>query len=326
MTDSKVLGLGNALVDILVRMPSDEPLKRLDLRKGSMQLVGEEQAQELLEVIQEWHPQMVCGGSAANTICGLANLGVSTGFVGMVGDGPLGRTYSDDLARNGVQPRLIVSPGHKTGSSISLISPDSERTMVTCLGAAAEMTTADLKPDNLKQYTHFYSEGYLVQSPELIERAYSDAKAAGLTTMLDLASFNVVEDNREFLRRLLRRHVDVVFANEEEAAAFTGKEEMDALEEFAELADTVVLKLGVRGSLVRVGQTTVRTGVIRANSIDTTGAGDLYAAGFIYGLLSGATPEECARFGAITSGNVIEVIGTRMDAQRWTKIRAMFKQ
>lgn len=328
MTDikpPKILGLGNALVDILVRMPSDDPLKTFELRKGSMQLVGEEQAQELFQAVAQWHPQSVCGGSAANTICGLSNLGIATAFQGKIGDGDLGQTYSNDLQHNGVEPRLLVSPGRRTGCSISLISPDTERTMVTCLGAAAEMTPDELDPDSLGEFTHFYSEGYLVQTPELLEKAYSTAQAAGLVTMLDLASYNVVEEHREFLRRLIRRHVDVLFANEEEAAAFTGKEERDALDELGELCDTVALKLGVRGSLVRMNGETVRMGVIRSNAIDTTGAGDLYAAGFIYGLVNQLTPTQCAQVAAITSGNVIEVIGTRMDARRWTAIRQEIK-
>ncbi|MCQ7926390.1 PfkB family carbohydrate kinase, partial [Salmonella enterica] len=174
--------------------------------------------------------------------------------------------------------------------------------------------------------THFYAEGYLVQNPQLIETAFQVAHEKGLTTILDLASYNTVEENLEFMQKLIRRHVDVVFANEEEATAFTGKEDDEALNEIGELADIVVLKQGRRGSLVKVGHDRARCGVIESNAIDTTGAGDLYAAGFLWALIGGLDPLKCATAGAVLSGNVIEVIGAKMDANRWTSIRQELKK
>ena len=166
----------------------------------------------------------------------------------------------------------------------------------------------------------------LLRHPELIESALQMAHEAGLTTILDLASYNTVEEHLEFMQRLIRRYVDVVFANEEEATAFTGKEDDEALNEIGELADIVVLKQGRRGSLVKVGHESVRCGVIDCKAIDTTGAGDLYAAGFLWGLIGGLSPIKCATAGAILSGNVIEVVGSRMGANRWTSIRQELKK
>ena len=215
--------MGNALVDILVRVPNDNILAQFSLHKGSMKLVDDEQSAEIVEAVKGLHPSIVSGGSSANAIYGLANLGIQTGFLGKIGGDDLGAKYKADLEANGVMPILQSSANH-SGSCISLISPDSERTMCTCLGAAVELTKDDLSPELFKSYTHFYVEGFLVQNPELIESALQMAHEAGLTTILDLASYNTVEDHLEFMQRLIRRYVDVVFANEEEATAFTGKE------------------------------------------------------------------------------------------------------
>lgn len=321
----RILGLGNALVDILVRIPNDNLLRKFGLPKGAMNLVDESRSAEIFEAVKDLRPQIVCGGSAANTICGLANMGVSTGFMGMTGGDDLGEQYEADLRGSGVET-LMTTSSTRTGSCISLITPDSERTMCTCLGAAVEMGREDVDTRAFDDYSHLYLEGYLVQNPELIESVLPLAKQKGMTTMLDLASFNVVEENLELLQRLIAKYVDVVFANEEEATAFTGKEDEEALNEMGEMAECVVLKQGRRGSLVKVGDKRARVGIVKANPIDTTGAGDLYASGFIWAKINGFSPVECATAGAVTSGNVIEVIGSKMDANRWTNIRQTLKR
>ncbi len=317
--------MGNALVDILVRMPNDNILGHFNLPKGSMQLVDDERSAEIVEAVKDLNPGISSGGCAANTIYGLANLGIQTGFIGKIGPDELGERYSSDLKANGIEPLLKYTDKH-SGSCVSLISPDSERTMCTNLGASVELCKEDIDPAVFDQYTHFYVEGYLVQNPELIEFAFKTAHEKGLTTILDLASYNIVEENLEFMQRLISKYVDVVFANEEEATAFTGKEDDEALNEIGEYADVVILKIGRRGSLVKVGDKRAKCGVRSSNCIDTTGAGDLYAAGFLWASVNGMTPEQCAVAGAIASGNVIEVIGSHMDANRWTSIRQELKK
>lgn len=323
--EAKVLGLGNALVDILVRIPSNEILDKFGLPRGSMQLISNERSAEIYEAIKSMSPSMVAGGSASNTINGLAHLGVATGMVGKIGRNELGKFFLADMERSGVEPHLFQSDT-RTGSCISLISPDSERTLATCLGAAIELTVDEIDPSMFDGFTHFYVEGYMVQNSELIETALRIAREKGLITCLDLASYNVVEENLDFLKSLIQKYVDVVFANEEEATAFTGKEDTEALNEIGELADIVVIKLGRKGSIIKYNDTVTRVGIIMANSIDTTGAGDLYAAGFLYGMINGFTPEQCGQAGAILSGNVIEVIGPKMDTQRWNHIRQAVKK
>ena len=316
---SKVLGMGNALVDILTRMEDDELLNRLNFPKGSMQLVDAETSSKVLEHIAHLKTEQASGGSAANTIHGLSCLGVQTGFLGKVGNDDLGEFFKNDMSSNNIEPKLLTS-NNSSGKAIALISPDSERTFATFLGAAVELGPDDIIEDLFHGYTHFHIEGYLVYNQPLIEKALKCAKEANLIVSLDLASFNVVEDNHAFLKDMVSKYVDILFANEEEAKAFTKKEEKEALDLMAKDCNIAVLKLGSKGSIIKHFETTFEVGVIPANSIDTTGAGDLYAAGFLYGLLNLLPIDKCGQIGALLSGNVIEVVGPKMESDRWSKI------
>ena len=318
---SKVLGMGNALVDILTRMEDDELLQRLNFPKGSMQLVDAETSSKVLEHISHLKTEQASGGSAANTIHGLSCLGVQTGFLGKVGNDDLGKFFKKDMSSNNIEPKLLTSD-NQSGKAIALISPDSERTFATFLGAAVELSPDDIVEDLFHGYTHFHIEGYLVYNQPLIEKALKCAKEAKLIVSLDLASFNVVEDNHAFLKDMVAKYVDILFANEEEAKAFTKKEEKEALEVMAKDCNIAVLKLGSKGSIIKHFETTFEVGVIPANSIDTTGAGDLYAAGFLYGLVNFLPIDKCGQIGALLSGNVIEVVGPKMEDDRWSRIHS----
>lgn len=317
---AKFLGLGNALVDILVQLPNDAKLFELNLPKGSMQLVDAERMQSILAQTEGLPRTLAAGGSAANTIHGLANLGMSTAFIGKVGDDSFGQAFANDMIQNGITP-IMLKGNAESGRALAFITPDSERTFAVYLGAAIEMTPNDLDPSLFNGYTHFHIEGYLVQNHSLVRKAVELAKQSGCSISLDLASYNVVDENRDFLREVVKNYVDIVFANEEEAKAFTGKTPVEALHELGKLADIAVVKLGADGSLIKQGETTFEVGVIEVSSIDTTGAGDLYAAGFLYGLSKGLSLLKCGEIGAILSGHVIEVLGPKMDGTRWSKVK-----
>ena len=317
---AKFLGLGNALVDILVQLPNDAKLFELNLPKGSMQLVDAERMQSILAQTEGLPRTLAAGGSAANTIHGLANLGMSTAFIGKVGDDSFGQAFANDMIQNGITP-IMLKGNAESGRALAFITPDSERTFAVYLGAAIEMTPNDLDPSLFNGYTHFHIEGYLVQNHGLVRKAVELAKQSGCSISLDLASYNVVDENRDFLREVVKNYVDIVFANEEEAKAFTGKTPVEALHELGKLADIAVVKLGADGSLIKQGETTFEVGVIEVSSIDTTGAGDLYAAGFLYGLSKGLSLLKCGEIGAILSGHVIEVLGPKMDGTRWSKVK-----
>ena len=316
---AKVLGLGNALVDALIQIDDDKVLEAHNLPKGSMQLVDWQTAEKVINATKHFDKSQASGGSAANTIHGLAKLGIQTGFIGKIGNNEVGDFFKADLLDAKVEPLLKYSDT-KSGLAVALVSPDSERTFATYLGAAVEISAADLKLEDFQGYDYFHIEGYLVQNYELIETAVKLAKEAGCKVTIDMASYNVVEDNLEFLTRIVKEYVNIVFANEEEAKAFTGKEPREALDAIAEMTDIAVVKIGSKGSMVKQGDKVYTAGVIKANSIDTTGAGDLYAAGFIYGLTKAYELDRCAEIGSITAGNIIEVIGAKMDNQRWENI------
>jgi len=319
---AKILGMGNALVDMLIQIDGDDFLTKNNLPKGGMQLVDWDTANKVLSMSEGFERSQASGGSAANTIHGLAKLGVEAGFIGKVGKDEIGDFFKKDLFDAGVNPELAESET-KSGVSVALVSPDSERTFATFLGAAVEISAEDLKAEMFKGYDYFHIEGYLVQNYALIERAVQLAKENGLKVSLDLASFNVVEDNLEFLQRIVKDYVDIVFANEEEAKAFTGKEPEEALHAIAEVAEYAIVKIGSKGSMVKHEGKVYTAGVIDAKSIDTTGAGDLFASGFLFGLHKGVNLDEAARIGSITAGNVIEVIGAKMDTDRWKRIYDM---
>jgi sugar/nucleoside kinase (ribokinase family) len=316
---AKVLGIGNALVDILTRLESDDTLMAFSLPKGSMQLVDQEFSDLLNQHTSLLKKEIASGGSAANTIHGLAKLGIETAFIGKVGKDLFGRLFREDMLVNKIKPLLFESET-PTGKAIALISSDSERTFATCLGAAVELTPEDLVPELFDGYDFLHIEGYLVQNRGLIEKGMKLAREKGLRISLDLASYNVVEANIEFLREITQTYVDIVFANEEEAKSFTGKEPEDALQELAEMTDIAVVKTGHNGSLVQQGGQSYRVRPISAKSIDTTGAGDLYAAGFIYGIIHGLPLDKCGNAGSVLAGKTIEVIGPKMTTEKWKDV------
>jgi sugar/nucleoside kinase (ribokinase family) len=318
--------MGNALVDMMTELPDDHLLDEFDLQKGSMQLVDKEFSNHVLGKIQQLKKSEISGGSAANTICGLAAMGIETAFIGKVGKDRLGEVFEKDLVRNGIHPLLQYSD-NETGLALALVSPDGERTFATHLGAAVELEPDDLTSDMFQGYTHFYIEGYLVQHHELIRRAVELARENSLDVILDLASFNVVEDNLDFLHFLVEEYADVVFANADEARTFTdGKKPEDALEEIAEDCWIAVVKTGKNGSLIQNGRQVYRVPASRVNCIDTTGAGDLYASGFLYGMLNDLDLPLCGEIGSILAGKVIEVIGARIPDATWPEIKDRVKK
>jgi len=321
----KVLGMGNALVDMVIELRDDSMLDEFDLRKGSMQLVDMNFSNQILEKIKNLKTSEVSGGSAANTICGLAAMGVETAFIGKVGNDRLGKVFENDLIHNGIKPLLQYS-SNDTGHALALVSPDSERTFATYLGAAVELEPCDLTSEMFKGYTHFYIEGYLVQHHELIRRAVELAADNDVEVILDLASFNVVEDNLEFLRFLVKEYSNVVFANADEARVYSGgKEPEEALAILAEDCWIAIVKTGKDGSLVQNGKQVFKIPVKKANCIDTTGAGDLYAAGFLYGMLNGMSLPVCGEIGSILAAKVIDVIGAKIPDETWPEIKELVK-
>lgn len=320
----KILGIGNALVDIITRLEKDEILNTFRLPKGSMTLVDLETCNFINFETGSFHKQKASGGSAANTIHGLAHLGMKTGFIGKVGNDNLGTFFFKDMKTKGIKPILFKSI-NETGRAIALISPDSERTFATYLGASVELTLEDLNLSLFNGYDYLYIEGYLVQDHALFEKALRLAKKQGMIISMDLASFNTVEDHRDFFREIITEYVDILFANNQEAKAITGESPEKAAKILGKETNIAVIKIGAEGSLVYSDESLIRIGVRPSDPVDTTGAGDLYAAGFLYGHMNGMPLELCGKIGSILAGRVIEFLGAKMDEATWEIMRREIK-
>ena len=317
---AKVLGMGNALVDIITQIEDDSVLDGFGLPRGSMTLVDLDTSNYIHAETAGLRKSKASGGSAANTIHGLAHLGVETGFVGSVGNDDMGNFFKKDMQVNNITP-ILFKTMNETGRAMALISTDSERTFATYLGAAVDLTEEDITHDIFEGYDYFYIEGYLVQNPELIMKSMRLASNANLKVCLDLASYNIVDENRDLFMSLITRYVDVLFANEEEIRSLTNKTPEAGAREIQDLVEYGVIKLGAEGSLCVNKGEMVRIGVRASTPVDTTGAGDLYSAGFIYGLLNGLAPETCGQIGSILGGRIIELIGAKMDESIWENLR-----
>ena len=315
----RILGMGNALTDILLQVDSDNVLQQLSLPKGSMQLVDEQKSKALNTIFADKNKIMATGGSASNTINGITRLGGDAGFVGKIADDFIGNFFLNDSINNKVKPHFIYSTT-PSGQCTVLVSPDGERTMSTYLGAACELGADELNSDMFAGYDIFHIEGYLVQNHDLIRKAVVLAKENGLKVSIDLASYNVVEANLDFLQEIVAKYVDIVFANEEEARSFSNAEPEQALDMIAQMCEIAVVKVGKDGSFVKSGDEKHFIQPRLSNCIDTTGAGDLYAAGFLFGLATGMSLDKCGALGAYVSGNVVEVIGAKMNDSTWMEI------
>lgn len=308
------------MTDILTQIDDDSILKQWNLPKGSMTYVDAATSVKIGESLaQRYSNQMAAGGSAANTISGLAKMNIEAGFLSKIGKDEVGRFFENEMVNTKVKPVMLMSDT-PSGRVQAFVSNDGERTFATCLGASAELSANDITPNLLEGWDIFYVEGYLVANPTMLDKAIATAKAQGMEIAIDMASYNVVEENRDYLNKLIKENIDIVFANEAEAKALTGLEPEEALHQIASLCKIAVVKVGAKGAYIQQGNEIVSIEPIKANVIDTTGAGDLWAAGFLAGYAKGDNLKKCGTMGAIIAANVIEVMGAKMDEARWSKI------
>lgn len=320
MKQKRILGIGSALVDYLARIPNEQILNELHLPKGGMTYVDIENSVKISQILTEkFGSQRASGGSAANTMSGLAQLGVEAGFVSKVGRDEVGQFFEKQMSDTHVKP-LMLKSDTPSGRVMAFVTPDGERTFATCLGAAIELSPDDITPELFDGWDIFYVEGYLVANPNMLRKAVETAKAKGLTIAIDLASYNVVEESRDFLMELVENYVDIVFANEQESFALTGMEPEAALHFIAERCEIAVVKVGAKGAFVQRGNEVVSIPPMDAHVVDTTGAGDMWAAGFLAGLVKGKDLKTCGTMGTLLASNIIEVIGAKMDDARWESI------
>ena len=317
-----IVGIGSALVDILIH-EDDEFINKTGADKGGMTLVENNWIEGTLATASGT-ATIVAGGSACNTIAGVGKLGGVARFVGKCGNDKWGLQYEDDLEKQNVDPALLRSDS-PTGRVLSVITPDAQRTMFTYLGAAAEMRPEEITAECFTDAAVVHIEGYLLFNPDLIQAALETAKKAGALVSVDLASFTVVEQSLELLEKLVADYVDILIANEDEACAFTGQsDEKQALKTLAGKAKIAILKIGPRGSYISCSGETIQIQPMGDGKVlDTTGAGDLWAAGFLFGLVNGYSFQKSGQLGSACGYEVCRVIGADIPEDGWERIRKL---
>lgn len=321
----KAVGVGNALVDVLLQLENDQILASFGIQKGAMDLIDEQQMMSIRKAQDNLKKTQAPGGSVCNTMRAIARLGGSVGFIGKIGTDNVGAYYEEALKKANVTSYFRRVPGI-SGSSTVMISPDAERTMATYLGPAAALTAEEISDEMLSAYDLIYIEGYLIVNEPLFVPVLKQAKRLGLKVALDLSNFNIVNGFKDLLSDVIPTYVDILFSNESEAEAFTGKKEQEAVSDLSRMVDISVLTLGSKGALVGRKGESVRVPVSGGVPKDTTGAGDHFAAGFLYGLLSGQSLEKSARVGSFLAGCAVDVVGAQIPDDRWEQIKLKVKE
>ena len=320
----KILGLGNALVDVLSKLDSDETLVKIGIQKGAMDMISREQMYVIRKYQANTETTQAPGGANCNTMRAIALLGGQSGFIGKVGDDNLGEFYEEALLKAGVASYLIKTEG-PSGACTVFISPDGERTMGTFLGPAPTISPDEITEDVLRNYDCIHIEGYLIVNEELVRETMKKAKRLGLKVALDLANYNIVNAYKGLLEEVIPQYVDILFANASEAEAFTGLPAQEAVKALEKQVHVALVTLGKDGSLIGSEGKFYHVDAEGGKPVDTTGAGDNFAAGFLYGQSVGASLVQSAQIGSMLSGYVIDVVGPQVPADKWEQIKLKVK-
>lgn len=322
----KVVGIGAAIYDIVASV-SDEFISQEVGEKGGMEYISSERLVELVSKLPAGAIE-VAGGSAANTVFALAELGISTSFIGKVGRDKFADKYIWQFDRMGGNTSSFKTTGEEsTAMCLSLVTPDSERTLRTCLAAAATLSPSEITAQDLIGYDICHIEGYVLFNRDLAMHVFSLAKENGLEVSYDLGAFEVVRANPD-IAELLEKYVDIVYANEDEAVAFSGTEDLNAsLEALSKLCKIAVVKKGKEGAMIKSGGKTTNVELVEVDKVvDTTGAGDLWAAGFLYGYVNGCSLEQCGHYGSILGGEAVRQFGAKFSDKQWAQIKDTLKK
>lgn len=318
----KILGMGAALVDVLSCV-DDSWILASGSKKGGMTLINRQQNEEWLPQMK--NPVLVPGGSACNTIVGLSKLGASTAFLSKIGHDDLGKRFEAHLKEAQVESKLLYS-SNPTGSVIAAVTPDAQRTMFSYLGASDDLDVDDIQDSLFDDVSLFYIEGYRAYNAPCFKKALQMAKERGITTVVDFGSFGVVKDCLSLFDNLFdEKLIDIIIANEDEALAYTNKTENEALAILATKAPVAVVKLGKRGALITKDGEVTSVEAVSVNAIDTTGAGDLWAAGFLYAYLKGESLTVCGQLASLVASEVVQVMGPQIPKEGWLRIARFFK-
>ena len=312
--DIDLIGLGNAIVDIIVNV-DDKFLEINTLKKGSMNLINSNESKALLKnctVIKK-----ISGGSSANTVVCLAELGHNVQFIGRVKNDNLGNFFSSDIKKsNTIFNTPPIEKGPSSAHSIIFITPDAQRTMCTYLGASVEFEPKDINFSLIRNSKYLYLEGYLWDS-DIAKNAFLQAaklaKESDTKIILSLSDSFCVDGHRESFLKLIENYIDIVFCNESEVFSLFKEEDLQSCQDsISSICELVIITLGSKGSLViNKGESEEIRPKLLGEIVDTTGAGDLFAGGFIHGLINNYSIKKCGEIGSICAGHIITQLGSR---------------
>ncbi|NES80315.1 MAG: adenosine kinase [Moorea sp. SIO2B7] len=316
-----VYGIGNALVDMEFEVTT-EVLQKLKIDKGVMTLMDEDHQHEIMEHLGDSHSKRSCGGSAANTIVAISQLGGKSFYSCKVAKDEIGDFYLQDLVNCGVETNL--QNGNRedgiTGKCLVLVTPDADRTMNTFLGITATISPDELVPEAITDSEYLYIEGYLVTSPtgkEAAIRAREIAEKAGVKTSLSLSDLNMVKFFKEGLEKIIGSGLDFIFANESEALGMAETEDLDlAIEHLKTLAKAFAITRGSQGALIFDGQEIIEIEPVKVTAVDTVGAGDMFAGAFLYGITHGMSYAEAGKLASSASAQLVTSFGPRLETEK----------
>ena len=303
---NSILGIGNAITDIYVSLPDSSLLERFSITPGCIVHVGREMAGELLEAaaVMGYPIEAVPGGSAANTVCLGAQLGLRCGFIGKVGADRAGDEFIHSLSDSGAAS-YVMRGAEGSGVAILLFLPGAERTLVVSPGAALELVPDELDPEIFAGYGHLHVEGFVMECPGVAHKAMQLAKELGLTVSFDLGSRRIAQKHNGQLRQLIGEYADFVFATQEETTAYTGPDHKG-------IAPVTIVKCGAEGSVIYSGEDITKIKAYPSQVVDTFGAGDAYAAGFLNSFFNGLNLAACGEAGSRVAAEVIGKKGARL--------------
>ncbi|MEZ7890305.1 MAG: adenosine kinase [Candidatus Wallbacteria bacterium] len=308
-----VFGIGNPLMDIVVSV-NDDFLKNLGLTKGMFNLVDLDGSKKVYKAISHLKMEVEAGDSTANTMAGIANLGGKPIYQGCVGIDDYGKLYEEKTKSQGIESRIVRIENGNTGIAIALITPDSERSFATYLGVVSKLNKDHICYDDITRSKFLHLTGYQLEEPSLKEAAISamrHAKKHGIKISVDLADKGVIARNRDFLLEMIKEYVHIFFVNEDESFALIGEAPEKAIEKMAKMAPIACLKIGKDGSYIAENGKIHKIQGYSAKPVDTTGAGDIYAAGVLFGLTNGHDIVASGKIGSFSAARIVEVFGAR---------------
>ncbi len=311
-----IIGIGSPLMDYMVSA-DDALLSELSLTKGGMRLIDADESRAIMAKISSRIESRIPGGSAANTVAGASLLGARTAFMGSIGDDDEGAHYISETGKAGVMSVLRTHQA-LTGHAITFITADGERTFATHLGAATNLSESDVDCDSVRDAAILHVEGFLLEPAALraaAVKAMTCAKESGTLVSIDVADPGLITRMGDDLRTIVREYADILFMNETEAKAFTGKEGSSAARTAGNLAEVAVVKLGAEGSLVYSEGSVIEIPSYKVNVVNTNGAGDMYAGGFLYALSRKMPLDRCGRIASFAASRVVASPGARLSAR-----------